>query len=411
MTAALDHPQFLIAFGLLAIVATAFVVLPLLGRGAEARRLARQRRALEELKNVLPARQYRERLAELQDQDANRPAPRGLAIALMLLVPALALVLYFRLGTPEGIRPPTGETAQLRQFLGELADAVKRNPGDIEAWGRLGGVWKELGQYPAAESAFRRVLFIDPGNPDAAVELAETLLFQSQRRSMPAESRELLTQVLAEHPDHQKALWLAGLGAFHDGQNERAVALWTRLESQLPDGSSVQASVRRQIDQALGQAPAEPALPANHPPIAATSAAPPASSGPVEMPGEPAAGAEATAGGKSITVQVSVAPELRDRLSGDETVFVFARAVNGPPAPLAVKRFTTAELPTTVTLSESDSMAQGLTIATFPQIRVVARISASGNVMASPGDLEGGSEPLNVAETANVDVQIGRVIE
>jgi len=416
VNAVLASPQFLIAFGLLAIVAVAFVALPLVGRGAAARRQVRRQRALDELRDVLDPKEYSDRLTALkaeQPSGSDAPAPRGLVVTLLALVPALALLLYFRVGTPEGIRPPAGETAQVREFLGELTSAVKNNPEDIEAWGRLGDVWKRMEQFPAAESAFRRVLFIDPGNPDASVELAETLLFQSQRRRMPEESRALLRDVLAENPDHQKALWLAGMGAFQDGQTERAIALWTRLEAKLPEGSPVRASVSRQIAQANGQVPAEPALPANHPPIAGSnppaaprSVDPPVSSVTPDRNPAPAPSSQ----GQSINVEVSVATALRQRLQGNETVFVFARAVNGPPAPLAVKRFTAAELPATVTLSEADSMAQGLSIATFPRVQIVARISRTGNVMAAPGDLEGGSGPLTVNETSSVDVKIDRVI-
>lgn len=438
-----SSPQFFAAFGLLALLALAFLLRPLIGKNAASRGLQRRRQALEQLRDELDPAQYQSKLAKLDAEQheltrSTGRSPRGLVPGLALLVPAVTLLLYLQVGSPEGLNPPRGQTAELREFLGDLTDRVKRHPRDIESWMNLGNVWKQLQQMPAAESAFRRVLFIEPDHNDARVELAETLLFQSQRRALPTESRELLETALQANPDHQKALWLSGLGAFHDGQYDRALVLWRRLQGQLPEGSNVRASVDNQINRALAaQAnPDQPtlasnALPPNHPPVSGESisggngSAAGSSSG--LPPGHPPlpADAESTqpparetetgtppvASGDRIEVALALAEGLQDRVRGSETVFVFARAVNGPPAPLAVKRISAADLPTTVTLSESDSMAQGLTITTFPLVQVTARITASGNVMASPGDLEGSSQPLSVAETPRVAIRIDRVVE
>jgi cytochrome c-type biogenesis protein CcmH len=293
-------------------------------------------------------------------------------------------------------------------------------------------LWKQIQQFPAAESAFRRVLFLEPENTLARVELAETLLYLSNGAQLPPESQRLLGSVLRENPNNQKALWLAGLGAFHDGRPEQALMLWRRLEQQLPEGP-VRQQVRQQmaqVDPSAVPAPAraagtgDGALPPGHPPIdgsapevgpatRAPAATPPtatASSGSAAAtaPPEVAAG---SATPNSVTVDVAVSPELRARISGNETLFVFARAVDGPPAPLAVKRLQASALPTTIELSEADSMTQGLSITTFPQVRIAARISATGNAMASPGDLQGYSQPFGVAETERVGVTIDEVVE
>ncbi len=434
MSGILASSSFLLSLGILVMLALAFLLMPILRGNADAARLRRRRRALQELKDDLPEADYEQRLARLESEEkaVRSSAPgssRTLAVLLLVAVPVCAAVLYLQVGTPQGIDPEPGQSGQLRETLGDLAHQVRENPENTEAWNRLGILWKQIQQYPAAESAFRRVMFLDPDNDLARVELAETLLYLSNSAQLPGESVQLLRSVLSDNPDNQKALWLAGLGAFHDGDQRRALALWRRLEAQLPAGP-VREQVRQQIAQVDPQTAAAGGdrgpsgdggggeLPPGHPPIestgsasasgAATAAAPTADATGDET--GPDAGTDSATPG-SVTVDVTLASDLSSRISGSETVFVFARAVNGPPAPLAVKRLRASALPARVVLSENDSMTQGLSITTFPQIQVSARVSASGNAIASPGDLQGMSAPFAVADTARVDVTIDDVVE
>ncbi|MDT8450070.1 MAG: tetratricopeptide repeat protein [Wenzhouxiangellaceae bacterium] len=396
MTDILASPSFLFGSLLLLAVAVAFVVLPLRVGGREARRLRRRKRALEELRDELDPNDFRGRMQRIDTEIAqagkSAGAPRGLVPLLVVAVPVAALALYLEVGEPEGIDPDPGQGGEVRAMLGGLAAAVRRNPEDTEAWNRLGMIWKQLQQYPAAESAYRRVLYLDPDNVTARVELAETLLYASGEARLPAASRFLLAQALEDDPDHQKALWLAGIGAFHEGDTERAIALWTRLEQQLPEGS-VRRQVSDQIARARGGAPMAPQ------PAAEASGEPQAA-------GEDPAPAHATA----IQVRLRLDESLHSRIDGSESLFVFARAVNGPPAPLAVKRLRASDLPATVMLSDADSMAEGLALSTFPEVRVSARISASGNAVAAPGDIQGRSPPIPTAEPQSIELVIDEIV-
>lgn len=419
-------PLLLLALAVLVALALLFLLLPML-RGADdaSKDLKRRRHALEALRDDLDPKDYSKRLSRLDAELAALPAqptlPRSLLAALALAVPLASLVIYGIVGAPEGIDPPETETSQLRSMLGDLTDNVKENPADVESWTRLGMVWKNMQQFPAAESAFRRVLFNEPDNANAAVELAETLMYRSGQPHLTEEGRDLIAEVLRRDQESQKALWLAGMDALQLGQTQRAVALWERLETLLPEGRT-RDQVRAQILQASSMpdddvhagltvnnantaAPAEAEAspdpsPAPSPSEAAVAADPSS---------EPQSSAPA-AGPVTLRVAMELDPSLAQNVVGNETVFVFARAVNGPPAPLAVKRLPASALPTEVILSETDAMAEGLTLATFPQIRVSARISRTGNVIASSGDLEGHSEPLDPRTTDQVVVVIDTAV-
>jgi cytochrome c-type biogenesis protein CcmH len=109
----------------------------------------------------------------------------------------------------------------------------------------------------------------------------------------------------------------------------------------------------------------------------------------------PAAAPEA-----SVRVLVELAPELS--APADATVYVFARAVGGPPMPLAVTRLEAAALPSVVTLSDAQAMVPGQGLGSVPEVELVARVSASGDVRGAPGDLEGRAGPVDPRATERV---------
>ena len=100
----------------------------------------------------------------------------------------------------------------------------------------------------------------------------------------------------------------------------------------------------------------------------------------------PAAPATAAAG-SFIAGTVSIAEPLQHTLGKADTVFVFARAPDGGP-PLAAKRFKASELPAQFRLDDRDAMVPGRTLSSAPQVQLVARLSASGNAIRQPGDIE-----------------------
>src|SRR5690606_38645337 len=115
--------------------------------------------------------------------------------------------------------------------------------------------------------------------------------------------------------DQPTALGMLGVAAFQQRDYAATLLYWRRLLRQLPPDSPNAQLIANGIAQA-----------------------------------EAALGAGGVPGPK-LAVSVTVAPQLAQQVRG--TLFVFARAVNGPPMPLAVARFDNPRLPLTVTLDDT----------------------------------------------------------
>ena len=94
----------------------------------------------------------------------------------------------------------------------------------------------------------------------------------------------------------------------------------------------------------------------------------------------------------------------RVRLRADTTVFVIARAPDGPPMPVAVEKRAVADLPLTVTLDDADGPMPTAKLSALQEVEVLARLSQSGNAVRQEGDLE--SKPVRVQLPATQPVKL-----
>ncbi len=274
-----------------------------------------------------------------------------LGVALIFLLPAGLIGLYAVVGEPRAIDRSFGPSDQLRAQLIEIANDLEKQPDNQDNWFALGMAYKNIEAFSAAEHALRRALYIDNNNPTFKVELAETLIL-SNVGAAPQEARALLEEALATDPTLQKALWLQGVVAFTAEQFNQAIQYWEGLLAQLPENAPVVESIQRQIELARSQT------------------------------GE-------MRSGRVIEVAIDIAPALREALTGQETVFVIAQAVDGPSTPLAARRLTVEDLPITLSLSDADAMIEGMTLSSAADIQLTARVSLGNDVAPKTGDLEG----------------------
>ncbi|HSN41252.1 MAG TPA: c-type cytochrome biogenesis protein CcmI [Burkholderiales bacterium] len=389
---------FLIIGTLLAAGALLVVVLPLL-RQRNAGRVSRSvlniavyRDQLRELDadvraGTLSAEQYGIAKKELEarmledvdagDAAANQPKrERATAIALGLALPLCAAALYLVVGNPQALTPELSGSAhevtpqQIEQMVQRLAARLESNPDDTEGWVMLARSYSVLGRFEQAAAAYANAAKRSPNDAQLLADYADVLAM-AQGRRLEGEPEKLIVRALEIEPDNIKALALAGSVAFEKKDYAKAVDHWQRVAGLLPPDSEMVRSVNASIDEAraLGKGGALPVQ-------------------------QPARRADSAAGKGSVSGVVKLAPELAAKAAPTDTVFIFARAAAGPRMPLAILRRQVSELPVSFQLDDTMAMAQGMSLSSFPQVVVGARISKSANATPHPGDLEGFSKPI-----------------
>lgn len=113
-----------------------------------------------------------------------------------------------------------------------------------------------------------------------------------------------------------------------------------------------------------------------------------------------------TAPGAQIFGNVSVTAAARAIIEPGDTVFIFARAVDGPPMPVAVLRRPAADLPVDFLLNDSQSMTADMKLSNFEQVTVTARITRSGDATVALQELEATSGSIRVADNQHLNLII-----
>ena len=386
--------DFWLAAGLLLLIALSFLLIPVL-RGRRAQR--------EEDRTALNVALYQERLAELQQQleegvlnagqleagraeaarellaDTEGVAParvsslgKALPLLAAIMVPVLGLGLYLHYGSSDKVEL-TREFSQPPQSLEEMVARLERaaaaQPDSAEGLYFLGRAYMAQNRPADAAKVFERTVALAGRQPELLGQWAQAQYFADDKQ-WSDKSQALTDEALKADPKEVTSLGLLGIAAFEGKRYQEAITYWQRLLNELPQGDKSREALEGGIERARQQLLA--------------------SGGKVEE--APAAKARA-----SIKVSVDLADAVKAQVLPGDSVFIFARAVSGPPAPLAVKRVTVADLPITVELGDVDAMMPQLKLSNFPEVQLMARISRAGQPTA--GEWIGRGKPLSSSTT------------
>ena len=383
--------DFWLAAGLLLLVALSFLLIPVL-RGRRAQ--------LEEDRTALNVALYQERVAELQAQqaagvlsaeqlasgrdeaarelldDTENAEPARLArlgkplpLLAAVLVPLMALGLYLHFGASDRVAL-TQEFAQAPQSLEEmtarLERAVAAQPDSAEGLYFLGRAYMAQERSADAAKTFERAVGVAGRQPELLGQWAQALYFANGKQWTP-QLQALTDEALKADPQEVTSLGLLGIAAFEGQRYQQAIDYWNRLLAQLPAGDASRAALEGGVARAADRLKASGVEPVTTPAVSDKAPA-------------------------RLKVRVELAAALKDKVQPGDSVFIFARASEGPPMPLAVKRVTVAQLPIEVELADSDAMMPSMKLSNFPEVQLVARVSRAGQ--PTKGEWIGRSSPL-----------------
>ena len=388
--------EFWLSAGLLLLAALAFLLLPIL-RGHRRQQAEQDRTALnvalyeervaelsaQQAAGVLDDRQLatgrdeaaRELLADTERDEAARQGRLGKAIPLLaaVLVPVMALGLYLHFGAADKVEL-TQEFASAPQSMSEMTTrlerAVQAQPDSAEGLYFLGRAYMAEQRPADAAKAFERAVALAGRQPELLGQWAQALYFAADKQ-WSAQLQALTDEALKADPREVTSLGLRGIAAFEGERFQEAIDYWQRLLAQLPEGDASRAALQGGIDRAADKLKA---------------------------------GGGKVAEAARLKVRVELGAALKDKVRPDDTVFIFARASNGPPMPLAAKRVTVAQLPIEVELSDADAMMPQMKLSDFTEVQLVARVSRAG--VPTRGEWKGQSAPLATTTQATQHLTI-----
>jgi len=303
------------------------------------------------------------------------------------------------LGTPDSVAPAVsakaskeGEHAlspqQISAMVERLALRLQENPDDGAGWLMLARSYAVLGRYPESSAAFGRAVTLLPPDAQHYADFAD-IVAMAQGKSLAGEPEKLLRRALEIDPNNVKALALSGTILFDRQNYGEAIREWQKVLALLPEDSAVAAGIQGSIRDAQ-----------NRMAISGKQ---------IQDVRQASNEMQAPLPGKVAGI-VELDPKLRALMKQGDTLFVFARAVNGPKMPVAMLRAKASELPLQFSLDDSMAMTPQFKLSTVGQVVVGARISKSGDALARPGDLEGLSVPLK-AGALNAKIVIVSVVQ
>ena len=424
----MNYLPFVGAATLLTLAILLWLLYPLFGNERGAARAAATRRALN-------AAVYRDQLAELErdrasgelaaadfaqahdelqqrllqdvaSDDSQASASEASAswtgrLAVMLLLPLSAALLYLWLGNPAALQQALGpghdgiSAEQIDELVTQLAARMEEQPDDPQGWLMLARSSKALHKFEQAARAYERVIALGAGeNADVLADYADLLVAQAGG-DFSGRPRELIEQALQLEPDHMMALALAGSAAYARDDHAATLTYWGRLQALLPEASDEARSLAATLEEVRGKMKAGDEQ-------GETQAATQSDHANTEAPAASAATA-------TLSGQVSLSPALRDQVQAEDAVFISAHAVDGPRMPLAVLRATVADLPLSFTLDDSLALNPQLTLSTAQQVRVEARVAKFGDATPRAGDLRGVSQAV-AANATGLNITIDQLV-
>ncbi|HEY9379623.1 MAG TPA: c-type cytochrome biogenesis protein CcmI [Burkholderiales bacterium] len=320
-----------------------------------------ERRVLEEIES-----------GKAVEPDRSKPAlARVTAIVLGLAVPVGAVLLYAQIGNPGAMVQHAEQSQeftpqQIEQMVAQLAERMQSKPDDPRGWAILARSYYVMQHYQEAADAYEQLLKRIPPDADVLADYADAMAM-AQGRSLAGKPLDALQQALKLDPDHWKSLALVGTEAFERKDYRMALRHWEKLLALAPPDSEVGQQIAASVAQARELAGIKTPV---------VSAVPIANA--------------------SLSGMVRLAPAIAAKADPSDTVFVYARATEGPKMPLAIMRLQVKDLPAEFKLDDTQAMTPAARLSQHKRVTLVARVSKSGNATTQSGDLIAGGRDVYV---------------
>jgi cytochrome c-type biogenesis protein CcmH len=357
--------------------------------------------AYEQGKSELQTRLLEEVKTSEQPVKAPRNPAKVLAIVMAVLLPLFTVPVYMKLGNTKAMLSPQEQSAatagdgiiRTEEGLQELASDLKDNPDNANGWYMLARSYIEMKRYEEGARAYEELVKLVPDEAQLWANYADVYAMAHGRTLQSPEVAKMLDQALALDPNNITALALTGSAGMERGDYVMAITNWQKLYGFLQPGSQEAQRFKGSIQRARDLLAAQPGGKQKL----------------AQLPFEKAPQQTAANPAAAITGRVALSKTLAGKASPNDTVFILARAAQGPKMPLAVFRKQVKDLPMEFSLDDSMAMRPEMKLSGFDQVVVVARVSKSGTPMSQSGDLEGLTSAIKPG-TKGLNIVIDKVV-
>ena len=282
----------------------------------------------------------------------------------------------------------------------QLADRLEQSPDNADGWLLLASSYAALGQYDKAVTAYAQAERYTELEAWTQIDYAEALLISEG--SLNTKANSLLEVAMASTPDDPQGLFLIGLANLERANYPQTIFYWERLSALLDEDDALASAIEEKLTE-----------------VRTLAAGMPKTDRSMQTQNTDAEQLEQAISVESkqahehcfIRINVALASELSSKMSPTDTLFVYAKASQGPPMPLAIKQFKASALPLETCLGPDDSMIEGLAIDSFDSVQIIARISKSGLATPQPGDMQAQSEAISVKTEDVLSLVINEILE
>ena len=257
------------------------------------------------------------------------------------------------------------DPSRARDLIEKYQERLKDKPDSLQYWFLLARTQMEIGSYADAVKSYQEVLTRDAKSAMVMGELAQAMFLRDGNQMTPPVA-DLARNAYTLDPKNTMALGLLGIEAYGRKDYRETIRYWQKSVEIMGPNSSGSMALSAGIEKAKQSYVAE--------------------------------------GGKlddlqaksPYTIKLDVTLGSMPKVTQDQVVFVYARAWQGSPMPLAIARIKVRDLPTTIQLDETMAMSPAASLATATDIEVVARVSPSGSAKAEVGDWLGKKGPISM---------------
>ncbi|NRD72129.1 c-type cytochrome biogenesis protein CcmI [Shewanella sp. VB17] len=276
------------------------------------------------------------------------------------------------------IHPSMTAEQIMQQRLKMMEAQIELEPENSQLLFSLGHRYISANRYDDAIKTFNKAIELVGSHAELLGPKATAMYYKANQQMTP-EIQAIIDTSLSLDPEDPSTLLLVGMNSYFTNNYQKSIDAWQIiLDSKREDVD--RSAIINAIDTAKMRIKAKTGV----------------------MPNDKINTV------KSVTVEVSISPELQNKVDENDTLFIFARNTEGQKLPLAATKISAKSLPATITLDNSTSMSDAIKLSDVSNVEIIAVLSKHGSVKPQPGDIRGRLKTMPVGSNAKLvlDTQV-----